>query len=54
MAIRESLVDDERDNITKDLDDLDVVYIEKMRSEGIDDSLINQFASLLNKMDEEQ
>ena len=53
MAIRESLVDDERDDITKDVDDLDVMYIEKMRSEGIDENLIGQFASLLSSLDDE-
>lgn len=51
MAIRERLVDDERDNLTKDVDDLDAAYIEKMRDEGIDPALIEQFAALLKMTD---
>lgn len=51
MAIRERLVDDERDNLTKDVDDLDAAYIENMRDEGIDPALIEQFAALLKMTD---
>lgn len=51
MAIRQRLTDDERDDLTKDVDDLDAAYIEKMRNEGIDEGLVAQFASLLGPLD---
>lgn len=48
MAIREKLTNEERDNLTKNVDDLDAAYIENMREEGIDPMLIEQFAALLS------
>ncbi len=54
MAIREKLIDDERDNLTKDVDDLDAAYIEKMREQGIDPALVEQFAMLLKTDDSAQ
>lgn len=49
MAIRERLVNDERDALTKDVDDLDVAYIESMKKQGIDEDLLKQFAELLKE-----
>ena len=49
MAIRERLVNDERDDLTKDIDDLDVAYIESMKKQGIDEDLLKQFAELLKE-----
>lgn len=53
MAIRQKLIDDERDDLTKDVDDLDAAYVEKMREQGIDESLIEQFAILLSHPEED-
>lgn len=49
MAIRQRLVDDERDDLTKDLDDLDAAYIEQMREDGIDEELLKQLAAMMKK-----
>ena len=34
MGIRHRLTDSERDDLTKDVDDLDAVYMEKLRKDG--------------------
>ena len=39
MGIRHRLTDSERDDLTKDVDDLDAVYMEKLRKDGIDEDL---------------
>lgn len=49
MAIKERLVNDERDDLTKDVDDLDAAYIEHMKEQGIDEDLLRQFAQLLKE-----
>lgn len=46
MGIRHRLTDSERDDLTKDVDDLDAVYIEKLKKDGIDDDLLEQFRDL--------
>ena len=37
MAIRTQLSNKDRDELTKDVDDLDKVYLEHMRDQGIDE-----------------
>lgn len=49
MAIKERLINDERDDLTKDVDDLDAAYIETMRAQGIDPDLLQQFADFLRE-----
>lgn len=46
MAIRNKLINDERDDLTKDIDDLDAVYLEKLKKDGISEDLLNQFKDL--------
>ncbi len=46
MAIRNKLINDERDDLTKDVDDLDAVYLEKLKKDGISEDLLNQFKDL--------
>lgn len=46
MAIRNKLINDERDDLTKDVDDLDAVYLEKLKKDGVSDDLLNQFKDL--------
>ncbi len=46
MAIRNKLINDERDDLTKDVDDLDAVYLEKLKKDGISKDLLNQFKDL--------
>ena len=46
MPIKLRLTDEDRDELTKDVDDLDAVYIQKMKEEGIDDDLLAQFRDL--------
>ena len=46
MAIRNKLNNDERDDLTKDVDDLDAVYLEKLKKDGVSDDLLNQFKDL--------
>ena len=42
MGIRHRLTDSERDDLTKDVDDLDAVYMEKLRKDGIDEDQIGR------------
>lgn len=46
MAIRQRITDDERDELTKDVDDLDKAYIERMKEAGISENLLAQFRDL--------
>ena len=46
MAIRTQLSNKDRDELTKDVDDLDKVYLEQMREKGIDEELLEQFKDL--------
>ncbi len=48
MALKQRLVNEEEDNLTKNVDDLDAAYIIRMKEQGLDESLIEQFASLLS------
>lgn len=54
MAIRTKLSNEDRDELTKDLNDLDKVYLEKMKEEGIDPRLLEQFKNLSVEMDKEK
>ena len=46
MAIKERLIDDERDDLTKDVNDLDAAYLERLREDGVDPELLEQFKAL--------
>ena len=50
MAIRTQLSNKDRDELTKDVDDLDKVYLEQMRDQGIDEELLEQFNDLTLQM----
>ena len=50
MAIRTQLSNKDRDELTKDVDDLDKVYLEQMREKGIDEELLEQFKDLTLQM----
>ena len=50
MAIRTQLSNKDRDELTKDVDDLDKVYLEQMRDQGIDEDLLEQFKDLTLQM----
>lgn len=54
MAIRTKLSNEDRDELTKDVNDLDKVYLEKMKEEGIDPRLLDQFKNLSVEMDKEK
>lgn len=53
MAIKTRLIDEDRDNLTKDVNDLDVAYLERMKEDGIDPELLAQFRDLSLEMDEQ-
>lgn len=53
MAIKTRLIDEDRDNLTKDVNDLDAAYLERMKEEGIDPELLAQFRDLSLEMDEQ-
>ena len=46
MAIKERLSNDERDDLTKDVNDLDAAYLERLREDGVDTDLLEQFKAL--------
>ena len=41
MAIKTRLIDEDRDNLTKDVNDLDAAYLERMKEDGIDPELLS-------------
>ena len=49
-----SLTDSERDDLTKDVDDLDAVYMEKLRKDGIDEDLLAQFRDLTLELEKDK
>lgn len=51
MAIRQKLSDEDRDELTKDVNDLDKVYLEKMKKDGMDPKWMEQFLDLSLEMD---
>ena len=54
MGIRHRLTDSERDDLTKDVDDLDAVYMEKLRKDGIDEDLLAQFRDLTLELEKDK
>ena len=52
-AIKTRLIDEDRDNLTKDVNDLDAAYLERMKEDGIDPELLAQFRDLSLEMDEQ-
>ena len=54
MGIRHRLTDYERDDLTKDVDDLDAVYMEKLRKDGIDEDLLAQFRDLTLELEKDK
>ena len=54
MGIRHRLTDSERDDLTKDVDDLDAVYMAKLRKDGIDEDLLAQFRDLTLELEEDK
>ena len=54
MGIRHRLTDSEREDLTKDVDDLDAVYMEKSRKDGIDEVLLAQFRDLTLELEKDK
>lgn len=54
MGIRHRLTDSEPDDLTKDVDDLDAVYMEKLRKDGIDEDLLAQFRDLTLELEKDK
>lgn len=54
MGIRHRLTDSERDDLTKDVDDLDTVYMEKLRKDGISEDLLAQFRDLTLELEKDK
>ena len=54
MGIRHRLTDSERDDLTKDVDDLDAVYMEKLIKDGIDEDLLDQFRDLTLELEKDK
>lgn len=54
MGIRHRLTDSERDDLIKDVDDLDAVYMEKLRKDGIDEDLLAQFRDLTLELEKDK
>ncbi len=46
MAVKTRLINDEKNQSWDGLDDLDAVFLEKMKEQGMDESLIEAFAGL--------
>jgi hypothetical protein len=54
MAIRNKLIQDDRDDLTTDVDDLDAVYLEKLKKDGIDEDLLTQFKELTIQLEKDK
>lgn len=53
MAIKARLTDEDQDTWSKDVNDLDAAYLERMKNDGIDPMLLEQFMILSIEMDKE-
>lgn len=53
MAIKTRLIDEDRDDLTKEVNDLDAAYLERMKEDGIDPELLAQFRDLSLEIDEQ-
>lgn len=53
MAIKARLTDEDRDSLTKDVNDLDAVYLQRMQEDGIDPELLAQFRDLSLEFDKD-
>lgn len=54
MPLKQRLTDEDRDEITKDMDDLDANYIQQMKEAGIDEDLLQQFKDLTIELGQER
>ena len=54
MGIRHRLTSSECEELTKDVDDLDAVYMEKLRKDGIDEDLLAQFRDLTLELEKDK
>ncbi|WP_168353619.1 hypothetical protein [Dubosiella muris] len=54
MPLKQRLTDEDRDEITKDVDDLDANYIQQMKEAGIDEDLLQQFKDLTIELGQER
>lgn len=54
MPLKQRLTDEDRDEITKDVDDLDANYIQQMKEAGIDEDLLEQFRDLSIELGKER
>lgn len=54
MPIKTRLSDEDRDELTKDVNDLDKVYLERMKKDGIDPELLEQFRNLSLEIDDKK
>lgn len=54
MAIKQKLLDTETLELPQDVDDLDKAYILKMKEDGIDDELMDQFVDLMSMLKDEE
>ena len=54
MGIRHRLTDSERDDLTKDVDDLDAVYMDNLRIDGISEDLLAQFRDLTLELEKDK
>lgn len=47
MGINRKIVSDEKDTSVKNIDDLDIVYLEQLKKQGMSDEMIEQFKNLV-------
>lgn len=46
MPLKERLTNDDRDELSEGVDDLDAAYIQMLKDQGIDTDLVKQFRDL--------
>lgn len=54
MPLRRELSDQERDSLTSDVNELDKVYLERMKKSGIDPALLEQFKNLSLELEKQE
>lgn len=54
MSIKTNLSNEDRDELTKEVNDLDKVYLERMKADGIDPALLEQFMNVSLEMDKKK
>ncbi len=53
MAVRQRLNQTDEDTLPEGMDDLDAAYVQKLKEDGVDAGLVDQFMDLMAQLNED-